>query len=98
MAGCADPVPCRRVNTQRIVGGRYRLEEHLGSGGMGTVWRATDDLLGRTVAVKQLSPGPGAPPAWRERAVREARATAALDHPHIVRVYDVVSDEDHVWI
>src|SRR5262249_23893179 len=66
---------------------RYRLENELGRGGMGVVYRATDIELKRPVAVKGLSAA--APPDARERLLREARAAAALNHPHIVSVHDV---------
>ena len=77
-----------------LIGGRYRLEEHLGSGGMGHVWLAWDERLSRAVALKQLRAVPDLPEAEvavaHERAMREARLTARLDHPNAVRVYDVV--------
>ncbi|WP_157435672.1 WD40 repeat domain-containing serine/threonine protein kinase [Actinospica robiniae] len=76
------------------IGGRYHLARRLGQGGMGTVWQARDELLDRTVAIKQLSPAPGATPEARatqvERVTREARMAARLDHPGIVRVHDVI--------
>jgi tetratricopeptide (TPR) repeat protein len=67
---------------------RYRLESELGRGGMGTVFRATDLELLREVAVKVLSATSQNPDA-RERLIREARAAAALNHPHIVTIHDV---------
>ncbi len=67
---------------------RYRLESELGRGGMGTVYRATDLELQREVAVKVLSATSQNPDA-RERLIREARAAAALNHPHIVTIHDV---------
>jgi eukaryotic-like serine/threonine-protein kinase len=90
----------------RIVAGRYRLHELVGRGGMGTVWRATDQLLGRTVALKQVRLD-GLPSAEatvaRERTMREARIAAALHHPHVVTVFDVVVDRvvgghDEPWL
>ncbi|WP_157018513.1 serine/threonine-protein kinase [Cryptosporangium arvum] len=86
----------------QLVGGRYRLGPHLGSGGMGTVWRATDDLLHRDVAVKEV-PIPDGLPAneaerLRERYLREARAAARLRHAGVVGVYDVIPEPDRVWI
>ena len=66
---------------------RYRLDGELGRGGMGIVYRATDLELHREVAVKILSAGSTSD--GRERLIREARATAALNHPHIVAVHDV---------
>lgn len=74
--------------TQRLLGGRYRVERVLGSGGMGTVWRGYDLRLDRPVAVKVLS-GEGLNlPKAMERFDREARAVARLSHPNIVPVYD----------
>ncbi|WP_055493228.1 serine/threonine-protein kinase [Streptomyces sp. TP-A0356] len=86
----------------RVIAGRYRLEERIGRGGMGVVWRAADQLLGRQVAVKELvlDPSLSAEEArlQRERTLREARAVAQLAHPHIVVVHDVVEDEERPYI
>jgi predicted Ser/Thr protein kinase/tetratricopeptide (TPR) repeat protein len=68
---------------------RYVLVEPLGRGGMGVVHRARDDKLGRHVAVKLLPPDKVGDAAARSRLIREARAAAGLEHPGIVRVYDV---------
>ncbi|MCB5165783.1 serine/threonine protein kinase [Streptomyces bambusae] len=78
-----------------VIGGRYRLEQPLGRGGMGTVWRATDELLGRRVAVKELHVEGGASAAG---ALREARVVARLRHPHVVVVHDVVEHDGHPYI
>ncbi|MFE9096077.1 serine/threonine-protein kinase [Streptomyces sp. NPDC007264] len=82
----------------RVIAGRYRLEERIGRGGMGVVWRAADQLLGRQVAVKELvvDPSLSAEDArlHRDRTLREARAVAQLRHPHIVVVHDVVEDDE----
>jgi tetratricopeptide (TPR) repeat protein len=67
---------------------RYRLDSELGRGGMGTVYRATDLELQREVAVKILSAANHTADG-RERLIREARAAAALNHPHIVTIHDV---------
>ena len=67
---------------------RYLIEDKLGQGGMGTVYRARDRLLGRTVALKVIRPE-ALSPAMRARFEAEARAVALLDHPHIVKVFDV---------
>ena len=70
------------------VGGRYRLEDPIASGGMGDVWRAADELLGRQVAVKILKPGFGDDASFRLRFRAEARASASLSHPGVATVYD----------
>ncbi len=90
------------ATTGRTVGGRYTLSSSVGSGGMGTVWKAHDELLRRDVAVKEVLFPPGLPAREREllceRTLREARAAAALNHPAVVRVYDVVQDGERPWI
>src|SRR5688500_1736453 len=86
----------------RLVAGRYRLKSQLGGGGMGTVWLARDELLGREVAVKQVlsSPGVAATEAdqQRQRALREGRIAARLSHPHAISVYDVALESDQPWL
>lgn len=72
----------------RVLAGRYQLEALLGAGGMGSVYRAHDRLLERTVAVKIPSPTLSRHPAYRERFRREARAAARLNHANVVTVYD----------
>jgi serine/threonine-protein kinase len=76
------------VTGTRVLGGRYALLEVLGTGGMATVWRATDEVLGREVAVKVLSPHYAADPGFLARFEREARHAARLSHPHLVTVFD----------
>ncbi|GAA1356614.1 serine/threonine-protein kinase [Streptomyces beijiangensis] len=86
----------------RLLAGRYRLGDVLGKGGMGTVWRAVDETLGRTVAVKELR----FPTAIDEdekrrlitRTMREAKAIARIRNSGAVTVYDVVDDDDRPWI
>ncbi|MEE4544776.1 serine/threonine-protein kinase [Streptomyces sp. V4-01] len=85
------------------VAGRYRVSARLGRGGMGTVWRATDELLHRQVAVKELHLHHEGLTARefalrRERALREARSAAQIRHPHVVVVHDVVEHQAHPWI
>ncbi|MFI9047871.1 serine/threonine-protein kinase [Streptomyces sp. NPDC053427] len=86
----------------QLVGGRYRLDIRLGRGGMGTVWRATDELLGRQVAVKELhlDEATAEPEArvQRERAMREARTVAQVKHPNVIVVHDVVEQDGRPWI
>ena len=80
-----------------VIAGRYVLLERIGVGGMGSVWRAHDERLQRTVAVKLLHLPAGASDSEarvaKERAMREARITARLHHPHAVPVFDVVEHE-----
>jgi serine/threonine protein kinase len=90
------------TDDQRILSGRYRLVRSIGQGGMGTVWEAHDDVLHRQVAVKEVRfpPELGSEEVadLRERTMREARATARLSHPNVVRTYDVVEEDDRPWI
>ncbi|MFJ4891767.1 protein kinase [Streptomyces sp. NPDC088788] len=81
--------------------GRYRLVESIGQGGMGRVWRAADEMLDRQVAVKEMridGLDPEDTRTRRERTLREARATARIDHPGVVRIYDVVDASERLWI
>ncbi|MFF3329358.1 serine/threonine-protein kinase [Streptomyces sp. NPDC002888] len=86
----------------RVIAGRYRLEARLGRGGMGVVWRATDQLLGRQVAVKEIAQDSSLSTEearqQRDRTLREARAVAQLSHPHIIVVHDVVDDDERPYI
>ena len=72
--------------------GPYHIESPLGSGGMGEVYRARDTRLNRTVAIKVLSHDKLADPDRERRFLQEARAASALNHPHIVTLYDIVHD------
>ncbi|MCG5436395.1 WD40 repeat domain-containing serine/threonine protein kinase [Micromonospora foliorum] len=90
---------------QRLVAGRYRLESILGRGGMGVVWRATDELIGRTVAIKEIRAPVGLPADERrlfgERALREARTAGRINHPAVVAIHDLVpatGDDEAVYI
>src|SRR3954451_5812543 len=85
-----------------LLAGRYRLGRVLGRGGMGTVWAAHDEMLGRDVAVKEVQPPSELTAEQREvvrrRMLREARAAARISHPNAVTVYDVVEQDDRPWI
>ncbi|MFF9196393.1 serine/threonine-protein kinase [Streptomyces sp. NPDC014779] len=85
-----------------VIAGRYRLLDVLGEGGMGTVWRARDEVLGREVAVKEVRAPAGLPDADRERLFarleREARSAARISHRNVVTVYDVALDDGRPWI
>jgi hypothetical protein len=86
----------------RLLVGRYALQGPLGQGGMGVVWRATDLVLGRAVAIKQVRLLPEVPDQRRagtqRRILREARAAARLNHPGAVTVHDVVQDGGEIFI
>jgi serine/threonine protein kinase len=88
--------------TGRVIAGRYRLQDRLGRGGMGVVWRATDQLLGRQVAVKELPSDDSLSAAQarrrRDRTLREARAVAQLHHPNVIVVHDVVEHDERPYI
>ncbi|GAA0738371.1 hypothetical protein GCM10010199_61280 [Dactylosporangium roseum] len=98
----APPVPGQRAAPGVVIGGRYALRTAIGHGGMGTVWRASDTLLRRDVAVKEVILPPNMAPSDRDsmyqRTLREARAAAALSHPAVVQVYDVVTEAARPWI
>lgn len=78
--------------------GPYRILSHLGSGGMGEVWLAEDMRLQRRVALKMVRPASLEDRGSRERLMREARAAAALNHPHIATVHDVLEEQGEVVV
>ncbi|WP_370591254.1 serine/threonine-protein kinase [Saccharopolyspora montiporae] len=82
---------------QRLVGGRYRLLDELGRGGMGVVWRARDEVIGRDVALKELHPpetrDPEARAVSEERVLREVRTAGRLSDPGVVTVHDVLTGD-----
>jgi eukaryotic-like serine/threonine-protein kinase len=83
---------------RRVLNGRYEIEELLGQGGMARVFRGTDGVLGRSVAVKVLSPQYAGDDQFVARFRREAQAAAGLNHPNIVSVYDTGSQGDVHYI
>jgi len=78
--------------------GRYVIEERIGAGGMGEVWRGYDPRLDRPIALKQIRPDRAGDPIWRRRLRNEARAVAKLSHPAIVQIYDIVELPEGDWI
>ncbi|MFD6327395.1 serine/threonine-protein kinase [Streptomyces sp. NPDC058442] len=80
-----------------LLAARYQLEELLGRGGMGEVWRARDEVLGRPVAVKLLLAG-GIDPSAAARFRQEAQTTARLNHPNIVAIYDFGQADDRLYL
>ncbi|TCK20973.1 serine/threonine-protein kinase [Pseudonocardia endophytica] len=93
----SSPTP----ETHRI-GNRYRLDERIGAGAMGAVWRGTDELLNRTVAVKELLaaavPSPDQLEESRQRILREGRIGARLQHAHVISMFDVVVHDERPWL
>ncbi|MFD7509087.1 protein kinase, partial [Streptomyces sp. NPDC059853] len=96
IAGLATPPP------GRLLSGRYRLISIVGRGGMGTVWEATDEILGRQVAVKELRLTNGIDDSERKRLItrtlREAKAIATIRSQGVVTIYDVVDEGSRPWI
>ncbi len=87
---------------QVVIAGRYRLRHPIGSGGMGRVWLARDEMLHRDVAIKEVLP-----PDWmtgperkelHARTMREAQTAARLNHPNVVQIYDVAQSAESPWI
>ncbi len=81
-----------------MIAGRYRLDREIGRGGSGTVHLGLDEVLGRQVAIKRVGLIPGSDSAELERAEREARLAAALNHPNVVSVFDLVDEDDVRWL
>src|SRR4051812_41703162 len=75
-----------------------RIEELLGTGGMGVIYRATELRLGRPVALKLISADGASDPAIRERFEREARLTASIDHPNVIPVYGAGEEDGHLYL
>ncbi|MFF7469501.1 protein kinase [Streptomyces sp. NPDC008092] len=92
----------RQDKSERLLAGRYRLGGVLGRGGMGTVWRAEDETLGRTVAVKELRFPSNIDEEEKRRLItrtlREAKAIARIRNNSAVTVFDVVEEDDRPWI
>ncbi|MET7696093.1 serine/threonine-protein kinase [Streptomyces sp. NPDC005485] len=92
----------RQDKSERLLAGRYRLGDVLGRGGMGTVWRAQDETLGRTVAVKELRFPTSIDEDEKRRLItrtlREAKAIARIRNNGAVTVFDVVDEDNRPWI
>ncbi|MFP5317930.1 MAG: protein kinase domain-containing protein [Acidimicrobiia bacterium] len=87
-----------RLDADRVLAGRYRLRRPIARGGMAEVWEATDDILGRPVALKVLLPHLAADESFRERFRREAIAAARLAHPNVVATFDTGVDDGVAFI
>ncbi len=83
---------------ERVLGGRYQVLDKVGTGGMATVYRGMDQVLGRTVAIKTMLPQYATDPSFAARFKQEAQAAAALNSPYIVSVYDWGKDGDTYYI
>jgi eukaryotic-like serine/threonine-protein kinase len=83
------------IDNPRVLAGRYRLDSVIGKGSMGTVWAATDQILHRQVAIKEIDFPPGTPAVERaqleHRTLREARAIAALSNPYVITLFDILT-------
>ncbi|MFD3743537.1 serine/threonine-protein kinase [Nocardia sp. NPDC058633] len=90
------------MTSDRLIAGRYRLTDPIGTGAMGVVWRATDVRLRRTVAVKQVLLAPGLTGTQalegKLRAMREGRIAARLHHPNAITVFDVAEEDGQPWL
>ncbi len=86
------------MRTGRIIANRYRLEQPLASGGMGTVWIAEHTQLGIQVAVKFMDPELTSDPELRSRFEREAKSAAGLQSPHVIQIHDYGMEGDTPFI
>ena len=82
----------------KILGGRYRVQDKIGSGGMATVFRGSDEVLGRTVAIKMMLPQYATDSSFAARFKQEAQAAAALQSPYIVGIFDWGKADDSYYI
>ncbi|MGH3449990.1 MAG: serine/threonine-protein kinase [Haloechinothrix sp.] len=92
--------PNRQSSVPRVLAGRYALHGELGRGGMGIVWRAEDQVIGRAVAIKELrlpDAGEGSS-VFAERVLREVRTGGRLNDPAVVTVFDVIAEDQTTYI
>src|SRR5687768_6083390 len=91
--------PPSELKPDTLIGGAFRIERRLGRGGMGVVWLARDERLGRPVAIKLHRTGTTRDDSeGRDRLLQEARVRARLSHPHVVTVYEVGTFDDDVFL
>lgn len=81
-----------------MIAGRFTRDREIGRGGMGAVWLGRDEVLDRPVAIKRLGALPGETSPDQERAAREAKIAASLNHPHIVGVFDLLAEDGQQWM
>ena len=93
-----EPLTIGAQMAQRQMGGRYTVQDKIGTGGMAIVYRGLDEVLGRTVAIKTMLPQYANDPSFAARFKQEAQAAAALQSPYIVSVYDWGKDGDTYYI
>ena len=86
------------MDAERWLGGRYQLRWQIGAGGIGQVWMAHDQVLGREVAIKLQKADPDGDPSAFERFVREARSAATLQHPNVVTIFDSGTEGDTAFL
>ena len=93
-----NPLHNEDLSRGTVVGGRFEVQSKIGEGGMGSVYRATQDKLGRQVALKVIKRTYAAKKSARRRFEREARVAAALKHPNAVEIYDFGEHEDTLYL